>query len=42
MANGPSLFADVGEMVSPIPTTTPEMSEEIVLRSEVKAVRQEE
>ena len=42
MANGPSLFLDVGEMVSPIPASSPEMSEEMITRVEVEAIRQEE
>ena len=42
MANGPSLFVDVGEMVSPIAESSPEMSEEMITRVEVEAIRQEE
>ena len=42
MANGPSLFVDVGEMVSPVPTTTPEMSDKMIPTVEVEAIRQEE
>ncbi len=42
MANGPSLFLDVGEMVSPVPASSPEMTNEIIPRVELEAVRQEE
>jgi hypothetical protein len=41
MANGPSLFVDVGEMVSPIVEQTPEMSDEMNVGVEVVAARQE-
>ena len=42
MANGPSLFLDVGEMVSPVPASSPEMTNEIIPRVELEAIRQEE
>ena len=42
MANGPSLFLDVGEMVSPVPASSPEITNEIIPRVELEAVRQEE
>ena len=42
MANGPSLFLDVGEMMSPVPASSPEMTNEIIPRVELEAVRQEE
>lgn len=41
MANGPSLFVDVGEMVSPI-SSTPESSDEMIPRVEIEAIRQEQ
>ena len=41
MANGPSLFVDVGEMVSPVPTTTPEMSDKMIPTVEVEAIRED-
>ena len=42
MANGPSLYLDVGEMVSPVPASSPEMTNEIIPRVELEAIRQEE
>ena len=42
MANGPSLFIDVGEMMSPVPASSPEMTNEIIPRVELEAIRQEE
>ena len=41
MANGPSLFSEVGEMVSPIVEQPPEMSGEIKLAVEIEAAREE-
>ena len=41
MANGPSLFAEVGEMVSPIATPPPEMPSGMNLGVEVEAAREE-
>jgi hypothetical protein len=41
MANGPSLFVDVGEMVSPIVEQTPEMPDKMNAGVEVVAARQE-
>ena len=41
MANGPSLFVDVGDMVSPIAESPPEMTNEIISGVSLEAAREE-